>query len=111
VDGIMIGRASIGNPWIFRDIHNYFETGEILDPPSLEEKVQACRDHFTASLDWKGNKLGVLEMRRHYTNYFKGLPGIKPFRLKLVTTDEPEEIHGILDEIKEKFAGIPAMLS
>ncbi|MFT5265796.1 MAG: tRNA-dihydrouridine synthase B, partial [Polaribacter sp.] len=78
VDGIMIGRASIGNPWIFREIKHYFATGEILAPPTFIEKVAAARQHLKHSIEWKGPKLGILEMRRHYTNYFRGLPHVKP---------------------------------
>ena len=103
VDGIMIGRASIGNPWIFREIKHYFETGEILDPPTVAERVAAAKQHLKHSLEWKGPKLGVLEMRRHYTNYFRGFPNIKPFRSKLVTNFEPEELYAIMDEIEEIY--------
>jgi len=99
VDGIMIGRASIGNPWIFREIKHFVATGEHLAPPTLAEKVEAVRRHLTTSLEWKGQKLGVLEMRRHYANYFRGLPGVKVFRNKLVTTDEPAALFELLDEI------------
>ncbi|MEL6357361.1 MAG: tRNA dihydrouridine synthase DusB, partial [Bacteroidota bacterium] len=80
VDGIMIGRAAIGYPWIFREIKHYFATGEELAPPTVEERVAAAREHLERSLEWKGPKLGVLEMRRHYTNYFRGLPNIKEYR-------------------------------
>lgn len=106
VDGIMIGRASIGNPWIFREIKHYFKTGEELAPPTLNEKVEAARQHLKHSLEWKGVKLGVLEMRRHYTNYFRGLPNIKPFRMKLVTLHDPAELFAVLDEIETHFDGI-----
>jgi len=99
VDGIMIGRASIGNPWIFREMKHFVATGEHLAPPTLAEKVEAVRRHLTTSLEWKGQKLGVLEMRRHYANYFRGLPGVKVFRNKLVTTDEPAALFELLDEI------------
>jgi len=99
VDGIMIGRASIGYPWIFREVKHYFKTGEILSPPTIDERVAACREHLLNSVEWKGERLGILEMRRHYTNYFRGLPNIKPIRLRLVTTDELAEILDILDEI------------
>jgi len=84
VDGIMIGRAAIGYPWIFREIKHYFETGEIMAPPTVEERVAAARQHLTHSLEWKGEKLGVLEMRRHYTNYFRGFRNIKAWRMQLV---------------------------
>ncbi len=99
VDGIMIGRASIGYPWIFREIKHYFETGNTMDPPTFEERILAVQQHLTNSIEWKGEKLGVLEMRRHYTNYFKGFPGVKDFRTKLVTEMEPSTIYSILNEM------------
>lgn len=104
VDGMMIGRASIGYPWIFNEIKHYLETGEKLNPPSIEERIAACKQHLQRSLEWKGPVLGVVETRRHYTNYFKGMFGIKEYRKKLVTTDEPERLFEILDEISENFA-------
>ena len=82
VDGIMIGRGSIGNPWIFRDIKHYFKTGEILPPPPLDEKARVCRRHLMTGVEWKGERNGIVEMRRHYGNYFRGIPNFKPFRLK-----------------------------
>ena len=103
VDGMMIGRASIGYPWIFNEIKHYLETGEKLAPPSIEERIAACKQHLQRSLEWKGPVLGVVETRRHYTNYFKGMFGIKEYRKKLVTTDEPERLFEILDEISEQF--------
>ena len=106
VDGIMIGRAAIGYPWIFREIKHYFATGETLAPPTLEERVTACRKHLSGSVSWKGQKLGILEMRRHYANYLRGLPHIKDFRLKLVTTDDLSEIENILDEIVEHYGKV-----
>ena len=104
VDGMMIGRASIGYPWIFNEIKHYLETGEKLAPPSIEERIAACKQHLQRSLEWKGPVLGVVETRRHYTNYFKGMFGIKEYRKKLVTTDEPVRLFEILDEISEQFA-------
>lgn len=104
VDGIMIGRASIGNPWIFREIKHFFATGEILAPPTFDEKVAAARQHLRHSIEWKGAKLGILEMRRHYTNYFRGLPHVKPYRQRLVTTDKPEDVYAVMDEMEEVFA-------
>jgi nifR3 family TIM-barrel protein len=103
VDGIMIGRASIGYPWIFREIKHFLETGELLPPPTTSERVDAARQHLAHSLEWKGPKLGVLEMRRHYTNYFKGYPGIKDYRSRLVTEDDPAILFAILDEIGEAY--------
>ena len=110
VDGIMIGRASIGYPWIFREIKHYVATGELLDPPTIEERVEAARKHLKHSIEWKGERLGVVEMRRHYTNYFRGFRNIKPYRSRLVTTYEPEGIHAILDEIEEVY-GESAVIS
>ncbi len=107
VDGIMIGRASIGYPWIFREIKHYFQTGELLDPPTLEERIGAARQHLRHSVDWKGAKLGVLEMRRHYTNYFRGLPGIKAFRSQLVAEMDPMAIEEILNEIQLHYSEQP----
>jgi nifR3 family TIM-barrel protein len=99
VDGIMIGRAAIGYPWIFREIKHYLATGEVLPAPTLEERIRVCKTHLDKSIDWKGPIVGINEMRRHYTNYLKGLPGIKDFRLRLVTLNQPSEIHEVLDEI------------
>lgn len=105
VDGIMIGRASIGYPWIFREIKHYVKTGELLAPPTIEERVGAARQHLKHSLEWKGDRLGVVEMRRHYTNYFRGFRNIKPYRAKLVTEYDPDILFSILDEIEEVYAG------
>jgi tRNA-dihydrouridine synthase B len=104
VDGLMIGRASIGNPWIFEQIKHYFDTGVILPAPGTEQRVAAAKQHLQHSIEWKGARLGVLEMRRHYTNYFRGFPHIKTYRQKLVTTDEPEVLFGLLDEIGEAYS-------
>lgn len=109
VDGIMIGRASIGYPWIFREIKHFFETGELLPPPTTAERVNATRQHLLHSIEWKGQKLGVLEMRRHYTNYFRGFPNIKHFRSQLVTVDEPDVLLGILDQILEEYGELEAV--
>ena len=106
VDGIMIGRASIGNPWIFREIKHYFATGEILPPPTIHERVNAARQHLKHSIEWKGEKLGVLEMRRHYTNYFRGFRNVKPFRMKLVTNHDPSDLYVILDEIEDYYTTV-----
>ena len=99
----MIGRGSIGYPWIFREIKHYFATGELLPPPGVSERVQAARQHLADSIEWKGAKLGVLEMRRHYAPYFRDLPNIKPYRARLVTEMEPEVLFGLLDEIEEVY--------
>ncbi len=106
VDGIMIGRASIGNPWIFREIKHYFATGEILPPPTIHERVNAARQHLKHSIEWKGEKLGILEMRRHYTNYFRGFRNVKPFRMQLVTNHDPVTLYGILDEIEDYYSTV-----
>ncbi len=104
VDGIMIGRASIGYPWIFREIKNYMETGSLLSPPTVQERVDACKQHLLRSIEWKGERLGILEMRRHYTNYFRGYPGVKNFRLKLVNSDDAAEIFQILADLAGHYA-------
>lgn len=99
VDGIMIGRASIGYPWIFREIKHYMQTGELLAPPTIQERIDMCKMHFDKGLEWKGPRLGIFEMRRHYANYFRGLPNVKGYRTRLVQTEDPQEIYAILDEI------------
>ncbi|MEN5088188.1 tRNA dihydrouridine synthase DusB [Sphingobacterium faecium] len=104
VDGIMIGRASIGYPWIFREIKHFFKTGERLDGPTIAERVEVCRTHLVKSIEWKGPKTGIFEMRRHYSNYFKGIPDFKEYRMRLVSLQTFEEIQEVLDEIQHKFA-------
>ncbi|MBK9672421.1 MAG: tRNA dihydrouridine synthase DusB [Bacteroidetes bacterium] len=99
VDGIMIGRASIGYPWIFNEIKHYFATGNQLQKPGIAERVAVCKKHLDFSLQWKGPVLGIVEMRRHYTNYFKGLDHFKEFRMKLVTSNDISEIYTTLDQI------------
>src|SRR5690606_31540909 len=103
VDGIMIGRASIGYPWIFREIRHFFKTGERLAEPTIAERVDVCRTHFNKSIAWKGERVGVFEMRRHYANYFKGIPDFKEYRIKLVSLENILDIHAVLDEINERF--------
>lgn len=105
VDGIMIGRAAIGYPWIFNEIKHYIQTGEHLPPPTIEQRVDVIRQHLHGSVQWKGEVLGILEMRRHYTNYLKGLPNIRDFRLKLVTLKSLEEIEPVLQEIVQVYDG------
>ena len=105
IDGIMIGRAAIGYPWIFREIKHYLLTGELLAPPTLEERIQVCKKHLTKSVEWKGPIVGIFEMRRHYANYLKGLPNIKEFRYRLVTLVTKEEIEKVLDEVKVHYEG------
>ncbi|MCB2409156.1 tRNA dihydrouridine synthase DusB [Hymenobacter lucidus] len=99
VDGIMIGRASIGYPWIFREIKHFVATGEKLAAPTVEERVAMCRMHFEKSIEWKGQRVGIFEMRRHYAQYFRGLEGAKQWRMRLVETDSVEEVLSILEEI------------
>ncbi|WP_026768354.1 tRNA dihydrouridine synthase DusB [Asinibacterium sp. OR53] len=105
VDGIMIGRAAIGYPWIFREIKHYVKTGELMDPPTVDERVEVCRKHLRKSLEWKGPIVGINEMRRHYANYLKGLPGIKEYRNRLVVLKTLEEVEAVLDEVQENYAG------
>jgi len=104
VDGIMIGRAAIGYPWIFREIKSYLKDQTILPPPTLAERIEVCKKHLHKSIDWKGPIVGINEMRRHYTNYLKGLPGIKEFRYRLVTLNSPQEINEVLDEITAHYS-------
>jgi tRNA-dihydrouridine synthase B len=106
VDGVMIGRAAIGYPWIFREIKHFLQTGDMLPLPSIDERVEVCRTHAHKSVEWKGEVLGILEMRRHYSNYLKGLPHVKEFRTRLVTVKTLAEVDEILNEIREKFTGI-----
>ena len=103
VDGIMIGRAAIGYPWIFREIKHYLQTQTILPPPTLQERIEVCRTHLFKSVEWKGPIVGINEMRRHYTNYLKGLPGIKEFRYKLVTLNSPEAVNEVLEDISTHY--------
>lgn len=105
LDGAMIGRASIGNPWFFKQVKHFFKTGQHLAPISLEERVDAARRHLQMSIDWKGEVLGVFETRRHYTNYFKGIPHFKEYRMKMVTSDASKDVFAAFDEVLEKFAG------
>jgi tRNA-dihydrouridine synthase B len=104
VDGIMIGRAAIGYPWIFREIKSYLKDQTILPSPTLAERIEVCKKHLHKSIDWKGPIVGINEMRRHYTNYLKGLPGIKEFRYRLVTLNSPQEINEVLDEITAHYS-------
>ncbi|WP_318343102.1 tRNA dihydrouridine synthase DusB [Flagellimonas baculiformis] len=103
LDGAMIGRASIGYPWFFKEVKHFFRTGEHMAPPSMQERVDAARRHLQMSIDWKGEKLGVFETRRHYTNYFKGIPHFKEHRMKMVTSDDAVDVFAAFDEVLEKF--------
>lgn len=106
VDGIMIGRASIGNPWFFQQAKHFISTGQELELPSIAERVDVVKKHFEMSLEWKGEREGIVEMRRHYSNYFKGIPDFKPLRMKLVTSLEVDEIFDTLQEVKRQFSTI-----
>lgn len=108
VDGIMIGRGSIGNPWIFNEIKHFLRTGRELPRADIETRVETCRLHFAKSLEWKGEVTGIHEMRRHYANYFKGLTHFKEYRMRLVTSYDVDEIHSILDEVKSRYKDIAA---
>ena len=110
VDGLMIGRASIGYPWIFNEIKHYQQTGEHLPKPTLEQRVEVARRHLEMSVKWKGEKLAIVEMKRHYSNYFRGIPHFKPFRTKLVTTFDINEVYDTLDEVAEKFRDIESLV-
>jgi nifR3 family TIM-barrel protein len=103
VDGVMIGRAAIGNPWIFNEIKHYLKTGSHLAPPEITDRVAACKQHLKHSIEWKGKVLGIAEMKRHYTNYFKGISHFKDYRIKMVTSDSEQEIQNLLNEVAEKF--------
>jgi len=104
LDGCMIGRSTIGNPWFFRQVKHFFKTGEHLAPISLAERVEAARRHLQMAIDWKGEKLGVFETRRHYTNYFKGIPHFKEYRMKMVTSDDAKDVFAAFDEVEAKFS-------
>ncbi len=104
LDGAMIGRASIGNPWFFKQVKHFFKTGEHLPPISIVDRVEMARKHLDMSIAWKDSEIvGVMEMRRHYTNYFKGIPHFKEYRLKMVTSDKLEDVYDVLDEVQQKF--------
>ena len=103
VDGIMIGRASIGYPWIFNEIKHYFEHGVEAKKPSVKERVAAAREHFELSLKWKEERYAIMETRKHYTNYFRGLSHFKPYRTRLVTIEDPSEVLATLDEIEQEY--------
>jgi tRNA-dihydrouridine synthase B len=103
VDGIMIGRAAIGYPWIFNEIKHFVATGNHLPLPTLADRVEAARNHLQWAIEWKGERLGVFETRRHYTNYFKGIPNFKEYRQKLVTNDAAQDVYNALDEILQRF--------
>ncbi len=109
VDGIMIGRASIGYPWVFNEIKHYLKTGERLPGPTMAERVAACRKHLDFSVRWKGDKVGIFEMRRHYTNYFRAIDHFKPFRMRLVEAPTHAEVVAVLAEVAETFAEVETL--
>ena len=104
LDGAMIGRATIGYPWFFKEVKHFFNTGEHLAPPTIAERVEVARRHLQMAIAWKGDRLGVVETRRHYTNYFKGIPHFKDFRMKMVTSDDAKDVFAAFDEVIEKFS-------
>ncbi len=110
VDGVMVGRASIGYPWIFNEIKHYVRTGEYLPKPGIKERVAITKEHLDMSVKWKGEKLAVVEMKRHYTNYFKGIPNFKEYKSKLVTSFDLDEIYETLALIEERFEGVEALV-
>ena len=103
LDGMMIGRAAIGYPWIFNEIKHYMKTGEVLAPPTMADRLEAAKNHLIWSMEWKGERLGIVEMRRHYTNYFKGIHGFKAHRQRLVTEDDPNVLLTLFDEIEDFY--------
>jgi len=103
LDGAMIGRASIGYPWFFREVKHFFKTGEQLAPPTMQERVEVARRHLEMAIAWKGEKLGVFETRRHYTNYFKGIPNFKEYRMKMVTSDDSAAVFAAFEEVLQEF--------
>ncbi|MEO5980201.1 MAG: tRNA dihydrouridine synthase DusB [Chryseolinea sp.] len=103
VDGLMIGRAAIGYPWIFNEIKNFVKTGEVLAPPDMNERIRVTKKHLEFSVRWKGDRLGIFEMRRHYSNYFKGVSDFKPFRTRLVEVETESQIYAILDEVADHY--------
>ncbi|MBI2268791.1 MAG: tRNA dihydrouridine synthase DusB [Bacteroidetes bacterium] len=109
IDGVMIGRGSIGHPWIFNEVKHFLKTGTHLTPPTIEDRVSVCKTHLQKSIEWKGEKLGVIEMRRHYANYFKGLDHFKEYRMKLVTLYDANEIFGILEEVVNHYGQLQAV--
>jgi nifR3 family TIM-barrel protein len=109
LDGMMIGRAAIGYPWIFNEIKHYFRTGEHLPEPTMKDRIEAARNHLIWSMDWKGERVGIFEMRRHYTNYFKGIHGFKDYKQKLVTTDGAMALMDVFEEIAQVYANYQAV--
>jgi len=104
IDGVMIGRAAIGYPWVFNEIKHFMKTGDHLDPPSLLDRVDAAREHLKLAVQWKGESLAIVETRRHYANYFRNFPNFKDYRMKLVTSNHVEEIMVTFDDILNEYA-------
>jgi nifR3 family TIM-barrel protein len=105
LDGAMIGRASIGNPWFFKQVKHFFETGKHLPEITIAERVEMAKRHLQMEIDWKENEIvGVMETRRHYSNYFRGIPHFKEYRLKMVTSDSAQDVFNVFDEVLQKFA-------
>lgn len=104
IDGIMIGRAAIGYPWVFNEIKHFFKTGQKLKTPTINDRIEAAKNHLIWSMEWKGERLGIIEMRRHYTNYFKGIPNFKEYRLKLVTLDNHNDLLDVFEEINSLYS-------
>ena len=107
LDGAMIGRASIGNPWFFNQVKHYFKTGEHMPLPSIIQRIKMAEKHLKMAIDWKGEKLGVLETRRHYSNYFRGIPDFKKYRTIMVTTDHSHELFALFNDLKKEFSPQP----
>jgi nifR3 family TIM-barrel protein len=103
LDGAMIGRASIGNPWFFKQVKHFFETGNHLPEPTIKDRTEMARRHLKMAIKWKGEKLGVFETRRHYTNYFKGIPHFKEYRQRMVTSDDSVDVFAVFDEVETNF--------
>ena len=103
LDGAMIGRASIGNPWFFKQVKHFFETGNHLPEPTIKDRTEMARRHLKMAIEWKGEKLGVFETRRHYTNYFKGIPHFKEYRQRMVTSDDSVDVFAVFDEVETNF--------
>lgn len=106
VDGVMIGRAAIGYPWIFNEIKHFFATGEMLEEPSLAQRSDAAKEHLIKSVSWKGERVGIMEMRRHYSNYFKGIPNFKECRTQLVTLDSVQDLCDLLDSVPDTYSAM-----
>jgi len=111
IDGIMIGRASIGYPWIFNEVKHFLKTGEHLAPPTIDNRVDTCLKHFEFSLKWKGETLGNVEMRRHYSHYFKGYHGFKQFRMRLVTSNDNNQIKQLLEDIRHYYRELETVIA